>query len=116
MANDRMHLNVRQFVTSERFRSRNTARSTQIAPRDRQAHGEGLRLQYQGILDQYDGIVANRETPLTDDIGIYIEVIGQESIKLPLEKLDNTDFKLCLLKTEGHREVATLFILTCPHD
>jgi hypothetical protein len=28
----------------------------------------------------------------------------------PLEKLDNTDFKLCLLKTEGHREVATLFI------
>ncbi|EWG66287.1 hypothetical protein P346_03962 [Enterobacter sp. DC1] len=110
MANDRMHLNVRQFVTSERFRSRNTARSTQVAPRDRQTHGEGLRLQYQGILDRYDGIAANREIPVTDEIGIYIEVIGQERIKLPLEKLDNTDFKLCLLKTEGNREVATLFI------
>ncbi|AHY11053.1 subtilase [Escherichia coli] len=110
MANDRKHLSVRQFVKSEKFKSKNTARSTQVPARDRLAHGGRLKQQYQAILARYDEISANREPHITDDIGIYIEVIGQDRSKLPLDKLDNTDFKLCLLKTEGQHEIATLFI------
>lgn len=110
MANDRNHLSVAKFVQPEKFKSKNTARSTQIPALDRQAHGGALKVQYENILSHYDARAAIREAPLTEEIGIYIEVIGQEGGKLPLDKLDNTDFKLCLIKTENRHEVATLFI------
>lgn len=110
MPGDRKHLKVGRFFSEEQFKSKRLGRNPGIPTNNRQNHGARLNGQYQTILDQYKQIEDNREPPITEDIGIYVEVVSAERCKLPLDSLDNRDFKLCSHKVTGNREIATVFI------
>lgn len=110
MPNNRKHVDVGRFFTEESFKSKRSGRSSGIPARDRSSHGASLQGQYQTVLTQYQHIEANRDTPITQDIGIYVEIVSEVGCKLPLDSLDNRDFKLRAHKVLEGREVATVFI------
>jgi hypothetical protein len=110
MPGDRKHLNAGRFFTEEQFKSKRLGRNPGVPTNDRNTHGANLDGQYQAVLNQYTQIEANREQPITEDVGIYVEVVSAENCKLPLDSLDNRDFKLCAHKITENREIATVFI------
>ncbi|MBQ4844879.1 S8 family peptidase [Pseudoalteromonas sp. MMG005] len=106
----RKHLDVARFFVEEPFRSKRTGRNSGIPGQSRGQHGAKLGRQYQAVLERYSAQSEQREAPITPDMGIYVEVIGVPGIKLPLDSLDNRDFKLCTCKHSGVQEVALIFI------
>ncbi|WP_404345200.1 S8 family peptidase [Vreelandella venusta] len=66
--------------------------------------------QYANVLARHEARQAEPLVPITDETGVYVEVVGFSGIELPLEKLDNRDFKLCSCRKQGDHEVATVFI------
>ncbi len=110
MVEQKRHLNVARFSVEEPFKSRRTGRSSGVPGQDRHQRGGKLSLQYQAVLDAYDAKAPQREAPITQDIGIYVEIVGGIGRKLPLDSLDNRDFKLCSCQIRDGREVALVFI------
>jgi hypothetical protein len=110
MPSNRKHLNAGRFFTEEQFKSKNLGRAQEVPSNNRVVHGARLNQQYQSVLDQYTQIEENREPPITEDVGIYVEIVSKEDCKLPLDSLDNRDFKLCAHKISENREIATVFI------
>ncbi|WP_262459311.1 S8 family peptidase [Alloalcanivorax balearicus] len=110
MASNRKHVNVGRFFQEEPFKSKRTGRGSSVPVHNRNSHGTGLQGQYQAVLNQYKHIETNRPAPITEDIGIYVEILSEAGCKLPLDSLDNRDFKLRAHKLQGDREVATVFI------
>lgn len=107
----RPHLIVNGFVTSEEFRSRRTGRNPIIPQQDRVAHGERLLSRYADLVKQFEGWRAQSETPITEDVGIYVEIISAPNCELRLDSLDTSrDFKLRLCRKEGEQEVGVIFI------
>ncbi|MFW8412224.1 subtilase, partial [Klebsiella pneumoniae] len=45
-----------------------------------------------------------------DECGIYVKLVSFESCDLPIDKIDNSYFKLCSLVRRSNREIAILYI------
>jgi hypothetical protein len=111
LAAGKPHIVLDGFSKSEDFSSRSTSRSTLIPARPRTAHGRNLATQFELVMHQYSERRIDAQTPITEDIGIYVEITGFPRIPLPLDKLDNRDFKLFSCKTvEENVEIAIVFI------
>lgn len=65
---------------------------------------------YQNLINAYEQKRKQQINPITDDSGIYVEIVGVDGCKLPLDSLDNRDFKLCSCQMRGDREFALIFI------
>ena len=110
MADRKPHLLVNGVGSREDFQSRSRGRSPEVALQDRHQHGTALAQQYANVLARHQARQAEPLVPITDETGVYVEVVGFSGIELPLEKLDNRDFKLCSCRKQGDHEVATVFI------
>ncbi len=110
MVDRKQHILLDGFSTNENFRSRNTGRNPEVPEKDRLAHGAFLFGRYSTVLSEYDARRQSIAEPISEDVGIYVEIIGQQGVKLPLTSLDNRDFKLCSCKFENDREVAVVFV------
>ncbi|WP_347329847.1 S8 family peptidase [Marinimicrobium locisalis] len=110
MADQKPHILLEGFGNNEDFQSRRRGRNPEIPLRNRSSHGSALSQQYADVLSQFQARQAQAPEPITDDTGIYVEIVGFPDIDLPLDKLDNRDFKLRSCRTVGGMEVATVFI------
>jgi hypothetical protein len=110
MAERKPHILLKGMANSEDYQSRQRGRSPEIPPRNRNAHGNAISQQYAVLLSHFEERQAHAPEPITDDTGIYVEIVGFPDIELPLDKLDNRDFKLRSCHKVADREVATVFI------
>lgn len=111
MTERKPHILLDGFVNHEAFRSRRTGRNPVIPPQDRHSHGRSLSHQYSAVLSQFQSQREQATEPVTDDIGIYVEIIGTPGCDLPLDSLDTSrDFKLRSCRQVDGREVAVVFI------
>ncbi|WPM35439.1 S8 family peptidase [Pseudomonas aeruginosa] len=110
MPDQKRHLLIEGFLSNEDFRSRRTGRNPAIPLQDRIPHGQQLSARYADLMQQYDGKRQNAEPPITDDVGIFVEIVGVPGIKLPLDSLDTRDFRLHACRKVGDREVALVLI------
>lgn len=110
MAERKSHILLDGFSSNEDFRSRRTGRNPIVPPQDRLAHGQRLSARYAEIVAHYEERRAQAEPPITEDIGIYVEIIGAPGVKLPLDSLDTRDFKLRSCRIQGNSEVALVFV------
>lgn len=111
MPERKRHILVDGFVTNEDFRSRRTGRNPIIPPQDRLAHGQYLSSRYSELVVQFEAQRVQIENPITEDVGIYVEIVSAPGCELPLDSLDTSrDFKLRSCRKEEDREVALIFI------
>lgn len=110
MVSKRKHLDVASFFIEENFKSKRTGRNPGVPGRNRNQHGSHLRGQYQNLIDAYDQKREHEVDTITDDSGIYVEIISVDGCKLPLDSLDNRDFKLCSCQMQENKEFALVFI------
>ena len=111
MPERKRHILVDGFVTNEDFRSRRTGRNPIIPPQDRLAHGQYLSSRYTALVGQFEAQRVQIENPITEDVGIYIEIVSAPGCELPLDSLDTSrDFKLRSCRKEEDHEVALVFI------
>jgi hypothetical protein len=110
MAEQKSHILLDGFSSNEDFRSRRTGRNPIVPPQNRLAHGQRLSARYAQIVAHYEERRAQAEPPITEDIGIYVEIIGAPGVKLPLYSLDTRDFKLRSCRIQGNSEVALVFV------
>ncbi|HHE5235948.1 TPA: subtilase, partial [Proteus mirabilis] len=110
MVSKRKHLDVARFFIDEPFKSKRPGRNSGVPGRDRNQHGSYLAGLYQNLINAYEQKRKQQINPITDDSGIYVEIIGVDGCKLPLDSLDNRDFKLCSCQMRGDREFALIFI------
>ncbi|EDB2506706.1 subtilase, partial [Salmonella enterica] len=108
MTTNKRHILLNGYVSPENYRSRSNGRSPQVPTRDRAVHGISLLNQYSRILNHYDE--RPRLPPVTDEKGIYVRLISFEQCDLPIDKIDNTYFKLCSLVKSNNRETAIIYI------
>ncbi|HGX4933973.1 TPA: subtilase, partial [Escherichia coli] len=108
MTTNKRHILLNGYVSPENYRSRSNGRSPQVPARDRAVHGISLLNQYSRILNHYDE--RPRLPPVTDEKGIYVRLISFEQCDLPIDKIDNTYFKLCSLVKSNNRETAIIYI------
>ncbi|WP_329517884.1 S8 family peptidase [Klebsiella pneumoniae] len=108
MTSNKQHILLNGYVFPEDYRSKSTGRSPQVASRDRETHGSSLLNQYNQIIAYYDR--RPRLPPITDECGIYVKLVSFESCDLPIDKIDNSYFKLCSLVRRSNREIAILYI------
>lgn len=112
MAIRKPHLNFSNFFTPEDFRPRGNPRSVPVPLRDRSTHGATLSNQFSQILSTHAQRAVTQEESITDEFGIYVEVLSFPGVQLTLDRLDTVnDFKLrAVHQTEDGRERATIFI------
>lgn len=110
MVDRKQHILLDGFSKNENFRSRNTGRNPEVPEKDRWLHGTHLFSRYSAVLAEYDARRQSIVEPISEDVGIYVEIIGEQGVKLPLASLDNRDYKLCSCKIENNREVAVVFV------
>lgn len=110
MADQKPHIALNGFRKNEDFQSRRRGRSPEIPLRTRNTHGRALSQQYSDVLTHFSNRKARAPEPITDDTGIYVEIVGFPDSTLPLEKLDNRDFKLRSCRRMDDGEIATVFI------
>ncbi|EMX6285283.1 S8 family peptidase [Providencia rettgeri] len=110
MTQRKKHLKVIRFVTDENFKSKKIGRSVVVIGQDRRRHGNLLTEQYNTLIHYYEQNREETKALITPDIGIYVQIISVEGSPLPLESLDNRDFKLYNCQVINNREVALVFI------
>ncbi|MCP9480249.1 hypothetical protein NNA33_20385 [Marisediminitalea aggregata] len=108
MTERKQHIKLDGFYSSENYKSKSNPRTPPVPLRNRQIQGSVLGGAYSQILEQYQARSAVRPTPITEELGIYIEFEGFEDIPLPFDNIDNTDFRLCkLTNVDWHPNGAT---------
>lgn len=110
MAEQKRHLRVDRFRDQEDFSSKRRPRSAPVIRQQRAAHGGALLRQYNAALEQAEAKRQQVGEPLTEDVGIYLRLESVSDTPLPLESLDNRDFRLQSLHKEGDRELAVIFV------
>ena len=110
MTERRSHLLISGFSNSEEFRSRRTGRNLVIPPQNRTTHGQSLTGQFTNVLNEYQARRDQTENPITQDVGIYVEITSTDGGELPLDSLDTRDFNLRYCKKVDDHEVALVFI------
>ncbi len=105
------HITLKDFSSAEIFGPKGLARSPSVPRKDRAVHGNYLTTQYNAIVQAYQEKRVQVVQPITEDLGIYVEIVSFPEIKLPLDSLDTRDFNLYSCKaTDDEREVAIVFI------
>lgn len=110
MADQKPHLLLSGIGRNEDFQSRNQVRGAGVPRRDRHTHGTALRQQYSDALARHQARQSDPLVPITDETGIYVEIVGFADVELPIDKLDNRAFKLRSCRKVDGREVAMVFI------
>ncbi|WP_404419003.1 S8 family peptidase [Marinospirillum sp.] len=110
MADRKPHLLLSGFGKQEDFQSRNQGRSGQAPLQNRVLHGQALAQQYADALTHHQARKSESTASITDETGIYVEIVGFPNLDLPLDRLDNRDFQLRAFKIVHNQEVAILFI------
>lgn len=111
MASGKKHIVLDGHSTAENFASKIIGRSPQVPLRDRLPHGQHLTAQYDALISTYQEKRAQVEHPITEDLGIYVEITSFPEVQLPLDSLDTRDFKLYSCKqTDDQCEAALVFI------
>jgi hypothetical protein len=111
MPEPKRHILIDGFVSNEDFRSKKTGRNPVIPLLDRLSHGQYLVTRYTELINQFETHRTQIENPITEDVGIYVEIIGVSGCELPLDSLDTSrDFKLRACHKEDDHEVALIFI------
>lgn len=111
MPERKSHILIDGFSRQEEFQSRRRGRNPNIPLQDRIPHGQSLSQQYSDILQKFKNQRERVARPITEDMGIYVEIIGVTDGELPLDSLDTRrDFKLCSCRKEDNREVAVVFV------
>lgn len=111
MAERKPHILLDGFAHLEDFQSRNSGRNPEIPLQDRYAHGQNLYQQYTGLVTQHQERREQAPEPITEDTGVYVEIIGATGCELPQDSLDTSrDFKLRSCRKSGVREIAVVFI------
>lgn len=110
MTDRKSHLLISGFSNNEEFRSKRTGRNPVIPPQNRTAHGQSLSAQYTNLINEYQVKRDRVDNPITQDVGIYVEIISADGCELPLDSLDNRDFDLRYCKKVDDHEVALVFI------
>ena len=112
MASGKQHITLEGFSTAENFAPKGGLRSPPVPLRDREQHGQHLAAQYDALVQAYQerrnqiGL-----SPITEDLGIYVEITSFPRVQLSLDSLDTNDFKLySCRKTDEECEVAVVFI------
>ncbi|MCA0911716.1 S8 family peptidase [Marinobacter nauticus] len=72
----------------------------------RQGHGKALSSALQSSLPE-----KRDEEYLSEDPGTYLEIVSEEGFPLAIESLDTKECKLCNVRAENGRELATIFLL-----
>ena len=116
MADQKPHLLLSGIGRNEDFQSRNQARGSGVPLRDRHTHGIALRQQYTDALARHQVRQSEPPIPITDETGIYVEIVGFANAELPLDKLDNRAFELRSCRKVDGREIATVFIPDAKRD
>lgn len=112
MPTPKKHLRVDNFSSTENYASRRKGRSDESPLQsDRYGHGNRLKAQYADAIALYAQKRAQVES-ITDEAGLYLELIGIPECRLPLESLDSAKgYRLQSLHLDSeHREVAVIFI------
>lgn len=105
------HILIEGFADREDFSSRRRGRNPVIPLQDRHQHGLTLSQQYVGVIQSYEAHRAQALPSITEDVGIYVEIVGMPGCELPLESLDTSrDFKLRSCQTVDDHEVAIVFV------
>lgn len=105
------HILIDGFANNEEFQSRRRGRDPLIPPQDRNLHGQRLSQQYTNLLNQYREQREQAVQPITEETGIYVEIIGAAECQLPLDSFDTSrDFKLRSCKKIDDHEVAVIFV------
>ncbi len=92
-------------------------RSRGIPPQNRHQHGQSISEQYAGVMNSYDALRAQAVPPITEDIGIYVEITGMPDCELPLDSLDTVKgFKLRSCREVDDHEVAIVFVPESQRD
>lgn len=111
MVSGKRHIVVDGFSHSEEFSSKSTARSPQVPLRDRGQQADFLSARYRDLLNAHQELRAHEPQPISEEIGVYVEITSLPGLKLPLEKLDNRDFRLrACIPIENECEQALVFI------
>jgi len=105
------HILIDGLAAPEEFGSRQRGRKPAIPSKDRATHGTSLAEQYSRVLESFRNQREAGGEPITDEIGIYLEIIGEPDFELPLDSLDTSrDFKLRSCRKVDGREVAVVFV------
>lgn len=116
MADQKPHLLLSGIGRNEDFQSRNQVRGAGVPLRGRHTHGIALRQQYSDALARHQARQSEPVVPITDETGIYVEIVGFSDVELPLDKLENRAFKLRSCRKVDGREIATVFIPDSQRD
>ena len=105
------HILIEGFADREDFSSRRRGRNPVIPLQDRHQHGQSISGQYASVIRSYDARRAQAPPPITEDVGIYVEIVGMPDCELPLDSLDTSrDFKLRSCRKVDDHEVAVIFV------
>ncbi len=104
------HILIKGFAGLEDFSSRRRSRNPVIPLQDRYQHGQSISRQYASIIQSYDARRDQSPTPITKDVGVYVEIVGMPDCELPLDSLDTSDFKLRSCRKVDDHEVAVVFV------
>ena len=110
MPTNKRHLLIDQFSSAEDFKSRKIGRSSEVPQRDRKVHGNRLLRQYEEITSKHSKAPANTDLIITEESGVYVKIIGMPNLQLPLNSLDNKDFKLRTCTRIDERDIAIVFV------
>lgn len=110
------HLRFDGFCEEFDYESKRLPPTTAVPLRDRQQHGAALLQQYTvAIQDAATKRPQDAVPPVTEETGVYLELIGLPGQKLPLTKLDTSkDYRLQSMHVAGEAqhevEVAVIFV------
>lgn len=110
MPTNKRHLLIDQFSSAEDFKSRKIGRSSEVPQRDRKVHGNRLLRQYEEITSKHSKAPTNTDLRITEESGVYVKFIGMPNLQLPLNSLDNKDFKLRTCTRIDERDIAIVFV------
>jgi len=104
------HIELVGFASQEDFQSRGRPQNPIVPLRERVAHGQYLSQQYSGVLEDFSNQRERVAETITEDIGIYIDIVSYPGCSLPLDSLDNRDYKLCSCRKMNDQEIAVVFV------
>jgi hypothetical protein len=110
MTERKRHIKLDGFYSNENYKSKNNARSVPAPFRNRQEQAARLSGSFNQLLSEHQARTVHRASPITDDLGIYVELIGFDGVPLPFDNIDNGNFQLCKLTQNDGVEHALVFI------
>ncbi len=103
------HILLKGLSNQEKYSSRRRGRTPGVPLRDRNLHGSALSNQYHEMLNKHEQ--RKLPNPISQDVGIYIQITSRKNYELPLKSLDTSKgFKLCSSHEIDGYETAVVYI------